>query len=326
MSKINIRVYKESDFDVWNDFISKAKNGTFLFHRNFMEYHKERFRDFSLLIYNNKSKLIAVLPAHIKGETVYSHQGLTYGGIVIKAELRMTVFFEIFSEVLKFLNQNKVLFFYCKEIPYFYNSLPNDEWKYLAFITDAELYRRDLCSVVDLKKKNFFSKSVVRYAKRCEKQGFTYRKCEDWEMFWNEILIPELFLHHNVLPVHDLEEISYLQSKFQDNIHLYCVFSGDEMAGGTVLFIDRDVVHCQYISAKTKFRKNKVLDFLYFKLISEDFKKYNYFDFGISNEEDGRKTNMGLLYWKEGFGARGVVQDFYKISTQNYSLIKEMYL
>jgi lipid II:glycine glycyltransferase (peptidoglycan interpeptide bridge formation enzyme) len=51
-------------------------------------------------------------------------------------------------------------------------------------------------------------------------------------------------------------------------------------------------------------------------LIKEDFKDYDYFDFGISNEENGRKTNMGLLYWKEGFGARGVSQDFYKISTK----------
>ena len=98
------------------------------------------------------------------------------------------------------------------------------------------------------------------------------------------------------------------------------------MVGGTVLFIDKNVVHCQYISVKSKFREKKVLDFLFYKLIKEDFKDYDYFDFGISNEENGRKTNMGLLYWKEGFGARGVSQDFYKISTQNFSLIEKMFL
>ena len=61
-------------------------------------------------------------------------------------------------------------------------------------------------------------------------------------------------------------------------------------------------------------------------MIKEDFKDYDYFDFGISNEENGRKTNKGLLFWKEGFGARGVSQDFYKISTQNFSLIEKMFL
>lgn len=326
MSKIKIRIYKESDLETWNDFISKAKNSTFLFNRNFMEYHKERFQDFSLMVYNAKSELVAVVPAHVEGGAVYSHQGLTYGGIVIKTALRTTAFFEIFSEILKFLYQKGFLFFYCKEIPYFYNSFPNDEWKYLAFITNAELYRRDLCSVVDLKKDYFFSNSVVKNTKQVEKQNFSYKKCEDWGVFWNDVLIPELVLHHGVLPVHNLEEISYLKSNFKDNIHLYCVFSGNEIAGGTVLFIDKKVVHCQYISVKTKFRKKMVLDFLFYKVISEEFKDYDYFDFGISNEENGRRTNMGLLYWKEGFGARGVSQDFYKISTQNYNLIEEMYL
>jgi hypothetical protein len=257
---------------------------------------------------------------------VYSHLGLTYGGIIIKKDLRLTVFFEVFSEILKFLFKEGIYFLHWKEVPYFYHSYPSDEWKYLAFVTEAELYRRDMCSVINLKEQFVFSKTVVRYAKNVDKQGFIYRKSEEWDVFWKEILVPELDFYHHVLPVHNLEEIFYLSSKFRDNIHLYTVYSGNEMVGGTVLFIDKNVVHCQYISVKSKFREKKVLDFLFYKLIKEDFKDYDYFDFGISNEENGRKTNMGLLYWKEGFGARGVSQDFYKISTQNFSLIEKMFL
>lgn len=326
MRKITIRTYNETDFEAWNKLVSESKNGTFLFDRNFMDYHKHKFQDFSLMIYNEKNKLIAILPAHRIGDEVYSHLGLTYGGIIIKKDLRLTVFFEVFSKILKFLFKEGIYFLHWKEVPYFYHSYPSDEWKYLAFVTEAELYRRDMCSVINLKEQFVFSKTVVRYAKNVGKQGFIYRKSEEWDVFWKEILVPELDFYHHVLPAHNLEEIFYLSSKFRDNIHLYTVYSGNEMVGGTVLFIDKNVVHCQYISVKSKFREKKVLDFLFYKLIKEDFKDYDYFDFGISNEENGRKTNMGLLYWKEGFGARGVSQDFYKISTKNFSLIEKMFL
>ena len=326
MRKITIRTYNETDFEAWNKLVSESKNGTFLFDRSFMDYHKHKFQDFSLMIYNEKNNLIAIMPAHRIGDEVYSHLGLTYGGIIIKKDLRLTVFFEVFSEILKFLFKEGIYFLHWKEVPYFYHSYPSDEWKYLAFVTEAELYRRDMCSVINLKEQFDFSKTVVRYAKNVGKQGFIYRKSEEWDVFWKEILVPELDFYHHVLPAHNLEEIFYLSSKFRDNIHLYTVYSGNEMVGGTVLFIDKNVVHCQYISVKSKFREKKVLDFLFYKLIKEDFKDYDYFDFGISNEENGRKTNMGLLYWKEGFGARGVSQDFYKISTQNFSLIEKMFL
>lgn len=326
MRKITIRTYNETDFEAWNKLVSESKNGTFLFNRSFMDYHKHKFQDFSLMIYNEKNNLIAIMPAHRIGDEVYSHLGLTYGGIIIKKDLRLTVFFEVFSKILKFLFKEGIYFLHWKEVPYFYHSYPSDEWKYLAFVTEAELYRRDMCSVINLKEQFVFSKTVVRYAKNVGKQGFIYRKSEEWDVFWKEILVPELDFYHHVLPAHNLEEIFYLSSKFRDNIHLYTVYSGNEMVGGTVLFIDKNVVHCQYISVKSKFREKKVLDFLFYKLIKEDFKDYDYFDFGISNEENGRKTNMGLLYWKEGFGARGVSQDFYKISTQNFSLIEKMFL
>ncbi|QIY84503.1 GNAT family N-acetyltransferase [Chryseobacterium sp. NEB161] len=325
MDAIEIRSYKDEDFDKWNNFVSTAKNGTFLFRRDFMDYHKDRFDDFSLLIYNNL-QLVAILPGHLKNNEFHSHQGLTYGGILISQDLRMTVFFDIVSEVLRFLCEKDIPFFYWKEIPYFYNQFPSDEWKYLMFITNAELYRRDLCSVVDLKRDYYTSKSVVRYVKSSEKSGIYYKKCDLWKEFWKEILEPELLLNHNTSPVHSLKEIMALKSKFENNIHLYGVFSDDKMLGGTVIFTDKNVAHAQYICVKTEYKDKKALNFLFHKLLSEEFINYDYFDFGISNEDNGRKLNKGLLFWKEGFGARGVSQDFYKISTHNYNLIEQMYV
>ena len=62
------------------------------------------------------------------------------------------------------------------------------------------------------------------------------------------------------------------------------------------------------------------------KLLKEVFFKKDYFDFGISNENQGRNINQGLLSWKESFGARTMVQNFYEIETKNYSLLENVLL
>ena len=325
MDHIDIRVYSEENRAEWDHFVINAKNSTFLFQRDFLEYHKDRFHDFSLMIYNN-SDLIAIIPGNLSNNAFYSHQGLTYGGVLVDVSLRVTGFFEIIAEVLKFLSHKGIASFYWKEIPYFYNQFPNDEWKYLMFVTNAELYRRDLCSVVDLRTHYYTSKSVIRYVKKSEKLGFYYKKCDLWEEFWTEILEPELLLNHQVLPVHSLSEILELKNKFENKIELYGVFCDGKLLGGTVIFLCNKVAHAQYISVKTDYKETKALNFLFFHLIAEEFRDYDYFDFGVSNEENGRKLNRGLQFWKEGFGARGVTQDFYKIDTQNYHLIQNMYI
>ena len=44
-----IERYKSKHFEIWNKFIAKSKNGLFMFNRNFMDYHKDKFKDHSLL-------------------------------------------------------------------------------------------------------------------------------------------------------------------------------------------------------------------------------------------------------------------------------------
>ena len=84
---------------MWNDFVANAKNATFLFHRDFMEYHSDRFQDFSLLVLDEKENIKAILPANISANKVYSHQGLTYGGIVIDSKIKLEKFLSIYVEI-----------------------------------------------------------------------------------------------------------------------------------------------------------------------------------------------------------------------------------
>ena len=97
-----VRKYRLEDYTNWNAFISNAKNATFLFHRDFMEYHKDRFEDFSLIILDGE-KWIAILPANVVENEVFSHQGLTYGGIVADKKMKQALMLDIFKSVLIFL-------------------------------------------------------------------------------------------------------------------------------------------------------------------------------------------------------------------------------
>ena len=63
MKGFKIQRYTDSLNDVWDDFIERSKNGTFMLSRKFISYHGDRFQDSSLLIYKGE-KLIAVFPAN----------------------------------------------------------------------------------------------------------------------------------------------------------------------------------------------------------------------------------------------------------------------
>ena len=107
MKNYTVKRYESNNYSEWNAFISTAKNATFLFNRDFMEYHSDRFDDFSLLVYDNE-KLVAVLPANRVGATVFSHQGLTYGDLVLPLNSKFYNVIFIFKSILSYLNENAI--------------------------------------------------------------------------------------------------------------------------------------------------------------------------------------------------------------------------
>lgn len=326
MKQYHIQKYKSENYDVWNEFVAQAKNATFLFHRDFMEYHQDRFEDYSLLVFDENHKLQALVPANISNQHVFSHQGLTYGGILINQKTRLSDFILIAKEVFEYWNQKGVQKATFKEIPTIYHQIPSNEFQYLVFLMQGKLVRRDVLSVLDLKAKFTYSRDRKNGIKRGIKNDLIVKEEANFELFWSEILIPNLADKYQVKPVHSLEEIQYLHNRFPKNIRQFNVYQNDKIVAGTTVFETNFVAHSQYISANTKKNELGSLDFLHDYLISNVFKDKHYFDFGISNESEGRHINEGLLYWKESFGARSITQDFYEIEIKNYKLLDKVLL
>ncbi|WP_306352836.1 GNAT family N-acetyltransferase [Flavobacterium sp. '19STA2R22 D10 B1'] len=312
-----VRPYKASDSMNWNTFISRAKNATFLFHRDFMEYHDDRFQDHSLIVLE-KDKWIAVLPANRVDELVYSHQGLTYGGLVYDEKLKLFSVIEIVKSIMIHLQENGITKLHLKLIPSIYCDIPSEELHYALFLADAKLVRRDTLAVIDLTQNYAIAKGRIEGVKKGEKHSLIVKEEEDFKSFWEIILMPTLERKHQAKPVHSLVEIEQLKQKFPKSIRQFNVYYKDRIVAGTTIFESKNVFHAQYIAADEDKNELGSLDFLYYTLLKTIFKNKHYFDFGISNEDQGRKLNQGLSFWKESFGARTIVQDFYEIDTTQF--------
>ena len=89
-----------------------------------------------------------------------------------------------------------------------------------------------------------------------------------------------------------------------------------------MLFITSKVVHIQYIAASDEGRALGALDWLFQHIIDharEHYPNAVYLDFGISTEQQGLVLNEGLIFQKEGFGARGVCYDAYSLPLAPFS-------
>ncbi len=204
-------------------------------------------------------------------------------------------------------------------LPKIYHTLPSDEMDYLLFKTNATLIRKDITSVIDAKYRlTIQSSNRKRGLKRAKNQRLLVKESSDFYDFWDDILIPNLIATHKVKPVHSLEEISQLKLHFPKNIRQFNVYKDDKIVAGATIFETKHVAHVQYISANSNKQQLGSLDMLFDVLINDIFKTKKYFDFGISNENQGQNINQGLLTWKESFGARSISHEFYRVNTRNY--------
>lgn len=311
---INIIPYVANKKDIWNNFNKDAKNGLFMFDRNYMDYHNDRFIDNSLMFYEGE-KLIALLPCNIVENILYSHQGLTFGGFIMDENMkqgRMLECFEVLKEYIKENNFKKLIY---KSIPHIYHKIPAQEDLYALFRNKAELFRVDCSTTIDLQ--NIFKMSDLR--KRCikkaQKNEVEVVLSEDFNTFLM-LLNSILQKQHGVNAVHSVEELKLLYSRFPQNIKLYVARFNEEIIAATLVFIYENLVHTQYLAANEKAREIGALDLLIKTLMDEFAKSKKYFDFGISTEDSGEILNHGLISQKEGFGGRSVVHQFFSINVE----------
>ena len=306
--------YSPEDADLWNRFVNDSRQGTFLLQRDYMDYHSNRFEDFSLIALRN-NKATAILPANRVDSTLFSHQGLTYGGwLTPKKHFDGTDMLELFETWISWLRSmsfDKVIY---KPIPHIYHTLPAEEDLYALFRYGATVESTQLSSVICLTNNPGFNTQQLRNLKK-----FTATTdCRIWETNSADeilgIVNSCLTERHNSVAVHSAAELQLLHDRFPHQIRFFLCGRTDIPEAAVCIYDTNSVAHCQYIATTPAGRNSGALAYLFNSLIHQEFADHKYFDFGTSNEHNGLILNSGLHHQKTGLGGRGIACPTYRLS------------
>jgi hypothetical protein len=310
MTDLRVEPYAPQHKQLWDEMIAQSRNGVFLFFRDYMEYHSDRFQDASLLFFEGNS-LRAVLPANRKDDLVISHGGLTFGGVISRLSLGASAMLELFDVLRNWLRSQSVETLLYKPVPHIYHRIPAEEDLYALFRCGARLVRRDLSATLDMTCRPSLQHGRQSQLKRGQKT-FIVRESRDYAIFM-DLVGAGLSNKYNVAPTHRAQEIELLAGRFPEHIRLFAAYRGEQLCAGVLIYENTTVAHTQYIAAADDAKREGALECIFDELLERRYATIRYFDWGISTEQAGQYLNIGLVQNKESYGARGVAYDSYQL-------------
>lgn len=316
---LSIKKYEEAWENQWDDFVlNQSVNGTFLQTRNFLNYHpRDRFVDASHMVFDAKGRIIAVCPAclvNMDGKnTLYSHRGSTYGGIIISEKWYKT---HKVIEIIKALESQwadeKIERVILKQTPDILSARDNALIDYCFYYLRYEA-KLELNLYVDIFncKENLLS--GIAQGKRtnvhnCEKAGCECRKLQTTQEIENFHRLLRITLQkYGKEPVHTIEELlEFKDKRLKDECDFYGIFQGNKMLAGAMMFYfcKEKVAHSQYLCADPEYHTLSPMSYMYYSMLCEARKKgYERVSWGIVTEDMGMYLNEGLTMSKEAFGS-----------------------
>ncbi len=300
----------------WDELVSRSPNATFLHSRRFLSYHGDRFRDASLLLLQGESP-VAVLPAAVdpaEPACVVSHPGATYGGLVVSPSLDDDAVRAALNAAIRCYADQGFARLHYKAVPHFYHAMPTEVDRYALFRSGARWVRSDLSATIDLAARGALSTRRRRALRKADQAGVRVVEGVGHAAALWPVVTATLQARHGVHPVHSLEEMLDLHTRFPTQIRFLAAVYGDTVVAGAVLFACPRAVHVQYSVASEAGRAVAALDaVLEHAIAAAQADGARYFDFGISTEEGGRRLNAGLAQYKREFGAGTCTYDHYSI-------------
>ena len=314
---LTLRRFQPGDTEKWETFVRNANNGTLFHERNFLGYHPaDRFVDYSLL-FEKKGRLKALFPAvaleQAGQRALVSHQGSSYGGLVVEQDLSFRESYDLVEALIDYAGQSGFQKIQLTLPPAIYQRRVSNYLDFALIKHGFSYKKRDISSMLTIesqpeKNLQLFRSTHRTAVRKALKQGVTVRESSDWEAFY-ELLKQNLKIRHNVQPTHTLAELLQLKKRYPERIQLQGAYWQDELIAGVVNFsVNRDVVLAFYISHREAFQHLRAVNLLFYEIIKWCHQRnYKYLDFGIFTVN--MEPNFGLGRFKENFGASGVFRD-----------------
>lgn len=312
---VRIEKYSSEKEDIWNRFNKESKNSLFMFDRKYMDYHSDRFKDHSLLFYD-EDKLIAILPLSEHGEELKSHGGLTYGGFITDSKMKQHTMNDCFETFISYAKENGFSKVTYKCIPHIYHNQPAEEDRFALFANGAQLVTVDVSTYVNLSSPLKMPKGRKAQISRAKREGVVIEELSSLEDFETFIELENAVLkeRHEVTAVHTGSELKLLKDRLPENIHLFASMKDGNLIAGTVVYEYDTVVHTQYMAADDEARTIGALDLAVATVIEKYKDSKKWLDFGISTEHGKIYLNEGLCSQKEGFGGRTGVYEIWELN------------
>jgi len=270
--KLIINKFNSEDMKVWDNFvINDSLNGTIYHTMLFLSYHKDKFEDSSIMLYD-KNKLIAVFPCCKINEEYYSHRGSTCGGIVILENyyelIKLT---EIMDMIYDYYNGN--LHIKLSETVYFKNNIKNDLLNFVLSqkcksYQDISLFfdvnRND--NIIDSFPKNDNKRLLLKYIKNTDKE-MSFVVSNEVEDYINYYFLLEKILkeRNDVKPLHSLDEFILLKELLRDKQFLFLSkdSNGNILSGSLVFLINSNTYYTVYLMTNYEKENSQVFYLLY---------------------------------------------------------------
>jgi len=316
---ISIKKYSKIFINEWNDFVAFSNNGSLFANRHFLNYHiKRSFKDCSLLFYYNK-KIVAVLPAAIKKNSLYSHPGASYGGIILASGVNFKTINLIVKELTQFClkkNFRSIVLIMCPQA-YFLNT--DESLNYILERRGYHIKERYISHIVSIKSKKdvktLLTKRKQRYINSLsENNSFKLQESNSFGAFYK--ILFNLKKKYNAPPTHSLDELKKIKKLFPKKCMLITSKLNNKVVGGTfLLFINKKVSLVFYNVVLDSHRNSQLSAYqLYHSMAVSKKLGCELVDFGVSqNPErlDPLSPKMSLIQFKEHFGARGAMRTIY---------------
>lgn len=312
----------------WDRFVmQESANGTFLQTRRFLNYHpNERFQDVSFLVENEKGAMIAAIPAAVQQKdgkrVLISHPGSTYGGPVIRKSYNTA---ERCLKIIQLIDNYICDTYERAEFKLTPNLLQNRE----CFALEYAFYHQGFQSYEELNTWVSLGRlrpnellSSFRQNKKHDVQQANKKNLEFKRMSVNDVeafyqLLCDNLKKFKTKPIHSIAELSDLMTnRIHGEASLFGVFDDDKLVASTLTFsfVQRNVLHTQYIASDLNVSDYSPSAFLYYKILLYAIESgYDSVSFGISTTDHGRCLNQGLISNKEGYNAHhDINRTYYK--------------
>ena len=295
---IRVSLYNSGNRGAWDSLVRETEPGLLLHQRLFMEYHKNIFQDFSLCFWRENS-LVAIAPANIRNRIWISHEGLTFGGIIVK-DSAFTKLNEYIREMDKFLIANKIEE---SKITLPSNSFyfkPSNSINFALIENGYELTETHLNQVLIINSK--LPSKKISNARSAENKGIFISTNLNFLQDVYEIIKVNLNLKYEIEPVHSLNDITYLCSKFPDQIRIHAAIHEGKVIAGAITLKSKFALHIQYLGASKDGKRLRAQDLLVYELNNLSNNEMLNLSFGKSTSGKNADLNSNLYNFKKEFG------------------------